>query len=367
MLRRFGAGGIVSGMTSATVLDDSPSSDEARVGSLGQGVHARRDLAYWAELLAERPAPIDLPCDRARPAVRSPVHERVTMRVPSSLAARLEHLARGLKVRPMAIFLAAYAVFLSKAACARELVVGVALAPGADPLPLPVRFAEVGLAFSTFAGKIDDLLPREGERPVSLDAILAALAIPPDPARHPLFDVGFGEHVPHGDLHVRVAYGQDAGTGLELTYDANIFTRARAERLLAAFLEVLRAVGADVDAPVGKIGLLSADEARHLLVEFSHPVFNWPKHFLLHALFEAKVDQAPDAVALVAGEERLTYADLDARANAVAAALVQRGVGPDVIVALVFDRTPLMIVAILAVLKAGARISRSSRTRRPSA
>ncbi len=257
----------------------------------------------------EHPDRIELPCDRSRPAIRNASWQRI--------AARVGTIAEGL---------AAFAVFVGKLANARDFV--------------------IGRAAGAIAVHLD---PDE-----SLQALAARLAAAPpatelepstDPARHPLFDVGFGDGDPLGDLHVRVA-----SDGYELCYDAQLFSIERAKRLGSALAQVLRA---PADAVVGRISLLSPDEAAEQLAELSTPRFGWPKHLVLHELFEARVDQTPSATALVFGDKRVTYAELDERANAVARRLVEHGVGADSIVALVLDRSPEMIVSLLAVLKAG--------------
>jgi tyrocidine synthetase-3 len=223
--------------------------------------------------------------------------------------------------------LAAFAVFVGKIASAREFVIGSeagAIAVQLDP----------GEPLAAFADRLASV-PR-----------VTSLAPSPDPARHPLFDVGFGEGEPVGDLHL-----QAAGGLYVLEYDAQLFSDECAHRLSRALDQVLRAQAA---TRVGSIGLLGEAEASELLAELSTPDFNWPQHFLLHELFEARVDREPDATALVFGDIRVSYRELEARANVLAQHLIALGLGPDSIVALVQDRGVEMIVAIVGVLKAGA-------------
>ncbi len=256
---------------------------------------------------------IELPCDRARPAIRNPAWQRIAGRLP--LGADL---------------LAAFAVFVGKIANTRDFVIGCANERGL------VVALDPDETFAALASRL---------------AAAPPIDMPPasaDPARHPRCDVGFGDAPGEllGDLHVRA---HEAGA-YELHYDGQLFTHELASRFARALAHVLRAAD---DTPVGRIGLLDEGEAAEQLAERSTPVFNWPQHLVLHELFEAKVDAAPTATALVLGDRRLTYAELDARANALAHRLVACGVGPDAIVALVFERSIEMIVAILGVLKAG--------------
>src|SRR5207245_11369511 len=115
--------------------------------------------------------------------------------------------------------------------------------------------------------------------------------------------------------HVRVSDGEYA-----LYYDARLFSAERAQRLARAFVQVLRAPSA---MPVGRVPLLGPSEAEEQLADFSTPSFHWPKHLVLHELFEAIVDRSPGAVAIVCGDQRVTYGELDARANALARRLIE--------------------------------------------
>ncbi|WP_143064681.1 AMP-binding protein, partial [Streptomyces colonosanans] len=112
-------------------------------------------------------------------------------------------------------------------------------------------------------------------------------------------------------------------------------------------------VVADPERPIGAIDVLSPEERQQVLVDSNDtavPVSGDP----LPAAFAAQVRATPDAVALVAGETQLTYRELNRRANRFAHELIGRGVGPEQVVALVLPRSAELVVAALAVMKAGA-------------
>ncbi len=317
------------------------------------GAGHEEDLAYWVLRLEERPEAVELPCDRARPALKSPSYVQTSVRIHADVARRLTTRAIEREMSPLSPYLAAFAVYTGKIAGTRDFLVGVGVLQGTAAVPLVVHL-DAQESFSVLTGRIDALAREASEHPqVSAEELVRALDIPRDPARHPLFDVGFGDQDPHGDLHVRIVLRSELDAAFILTCDANLFSQPMADRLARAFGEVLRVAADDAGIPVGKIPLLSLEESTQLLDEFSMPAFNWPKHFLLHELVEAKVDQTPWATAIATAAVTLTYAELEARANAVAHVLVARGVGPDSIVALVQERSPEMIVAVLGVLKAG--------------
>jgi non-ribosomal peptide synthetase component F len=104
---------------------------------------------------------------------------------------------------------------------------------------------------------------------------------------------------------------------------------------------------------VADLPLLSREEERQLLAEAVRDIADWPRDVLLHEFFEAQAKRTPDAVALIGGTERLTYRELDERADRMARRLRALGVGPEVRVGVFLQRTPRLLVAMLGILKAG--------------
>ncbi|WP_208830925.1 amino acid adenylation domain-containing protein, partial [Bradyrhizobium neotropicale] len=116
---------------------------------------------------------------------------------------------------------------------------------------------------------------------------------------------------------------------------------------------LLCAVRADAQQPVGRIGLLSSDERSYLLEELNRTAAPYPSDRCIHELFEAQMRKTPDTVAVVHAEARLSYGELNTRANRLAHHLIALGVKPGDRVAIVLDRCIALVVAQLAVLKAG--------------
>jgi amino acid adenylation domain-containing protein/non-ribosomal peptide synthase protein (TIGR01720 family) len=140
-----------------------------------------------------------------------------------------------------------------------------------------------------------------------------------------------------------------------LYYDANRFVREDMQRLLTHWQTVLRQVLASSDVVLGSLQLLNQEEQRLLLEEW-----NFSQHALvgeapgIHQMFEQQVESTPDAIAIVLGEEALTYSALNKRANRLAHYLHGLGIGPDDLVGLYMDRSIEIVVGLLGVLKAGA-------------
>ena len=143
--------------------------------------------------------------------------------------------------------------------------------------------------------------------------------------------------------------------GLRLTfaYNRDLFDAATIVRMGEHLKTLMRGVVADPDAKIETLPLLSEGERKQLLFELNGTAVEYPREICLHELFEAQVARSPEAVALTAGDTRLTYRELNERANRLAHYLRARGVGPDTLVGLCLERSPEMVTAILGVLKAG--------------
>jgi len=143
------------------------------------------------------------------------------------------------------------------------------------------------------------------------------------------------------------------GTAMVLHVDANRLSVGDATALTKRLAVVLSAFAADPHAQVTALPLLSADETSELLYARNATDRAHDRTALLHTLIEQQAARTPDATAIVCGAENLTYRELDARANRVAAHLVTLGVGPDALVGLNLTRSCDLVVGALAILKAG--------------
>jgi amino acid adenylation domain-containing protein len=145
----------------------------------------------------------------------------------------------------------------------------------------------------------------------------------------------------------------EAGLTLELHYDREALTAESVKRLAAELERVLDSVARNPEIAVGDIEVLGERERRQLLAELAGARRELPGDPCLHHLVEAQAEHSPESVAVRRGEQLLTYAELDRRANRLARHLRSHGVGPEVLVAVCLERSPALVVSLLAVLKAG--------------
>ncbi|MDN7736819.1 MULTISPECIES: non-ribosomal peptide synthetase [Burkholderia] len=146
---------------------------------------------------------------------------------------------------------------------------------------------------------------------------------------------------------------RDPGCTLHVDANAELYDDASVQAHRKRLLHFIEAALADPEQPIERIDLLDADERRLLLQTWNATEADYPRHRCVHELVEAQAGHMPEAIALVAGDEQLSYGELNARANRLARYLVKLGVGPDIPVAVCVERSVAMVVALLAIFKAG--------------
>lgn len=215
------------------------------------------------------------------------------------------------------------------------------------------------------------------DREVPFGNLLRRMGIEPEPGRHGLAQLAFeyrGDAGHRLDLALRglkteLVQAHDGypefefwllvepcqGAGLRCTaeYDSELFSRAAAERLLGHFQTLLEGVLADPGRLNAHFPLATASEAAQLR-EWNDTAVDFPADTCLHELIESQARRTPDATAVVRDDQRLSYRELDQRANQLAWLLIESGVRPDDIVGICMERSDELIVGLLAILKAGA-------------
>ncbi|MFF5982695.1 amino acid adenylation domain-containing protein [Streptomyces olindensis] len=349
-----------------------------------------RQLNHWTTALAGLPEELTLPHDRPRPAVASHRGARVRLRIDAELHKELTELARRSGASLFMVLHAGLAALLTKLGAGTDIPVGTVIAGRTDQaLDDLVGFFVNTLVLRTdtsgdpgFTRLLDRVrgtaLAAYAHQDAPFEQVVEALNPARSPTRHPLFQVAlsldadeaavFGlpgletSRIPvptataKFDLDIGLCEKrspQGACLGLEGTVDyaTDLFDHDTVEDLAARWVRLLAAVVRDPDRPISRVDVLSDSERRHLLGDTGRPV---AATGTLPELFQAQVRATPDAIAVVAGGSTLTYGELNARANRLAHALAARGVGPEDIVAVALPRSADLVVALLAVLKAGA-------------
>ncbi|MFC3890928.1 amino acid adenylation domain-containing protein [Lentzea rhizosphaerae] len=352
---------------------------------------AAAQLAFWEQELAGLPDEVALPTDRPRrdaptyhgSAVRFPIETRVQRELVS--------IARQARATLSMVLQAAVAVVLTKVGAGTDVPLGTAVAGRGDGSAdaLVGLFANTVVLRTSTEGNLPFLSLVERVRDTALSAyahqdvpfshVVEVVNPPRLPGRNPLFQIGFGveetntstrelpglvvsvdevvTHTSKFDLHFGFTRtpGPDAvQIGGLLTYSTDLFDRHTAEMLAERLLLVLAAVTADPLVRVDSVNVLTETERHTTLVEWNDTAR--PARRAAASIPEAFRDQArkaPDAVAISGAGEPVTYRELDERSDRLASHLTGLGVGAESAVALCLDRSAELVVATLAVLKAG--------------
>ncbi|GLZ39389.1 non-ribosomal peptide synthase/polyketide synthase [Actinokineospora sp. NBRC 105648] len=346
-----------------------------------------RQLAYWTDHLADLPDELELPFDRARPAVTSYRGGRVGFTLPSEVHTGLAELARARNATMFMVAQAALALLLSRLGGGTDIPLGTPIAGRTDDaldgligvfLNTLVLRTDVS-GDPTFTEVVDRVretdLAAYAHQDVPFERLVEVLNPGRSLARHPLFQVliafdSTDAQGAVGDLaglpgltaelvetaggvakfdlafglrEVRAADGTVTGLSGVLEYATDLLDEDSAATVAARFVRVL------TQAAAGEpIDVLNQDEQIRADTTVDFPAVS------VADLVAEQAAATPDVVAVVAGTESLTYAELDERAGRLARLLVERGAGPERLIGVALPRSADLVVALLAVLKSGA-------------
>ncbi|HEY0079187.1 MAG TPA: amino acid adenylation domain-containing protein [Pyrinomonadaceae bacterium] len=342
-------------------------------------------LAYWREKLEGAPAGLELLTDRPRPPVQTFNGADEQFEIPASLTASLKDLSRKEGSTLFMTLLAAFQSLLYRYTNQTDILVGTPIAgrTRAELEGLIGFFVNTLVLRTNLSGELSfrELLRRVREtalgayahQEVPFELLVEELKPARDMSRTPFFQVMMAmQNAPEETLELpglKLSQYETQGTTAKyelalsfverdgqlfgsLEYNTDLFDQSTITRLLGNFETLLAGAAANPAQQISELPLLTEEEQHQLLVEWNdtrRPYFVG----CIHQLFEAQVERTPEALALMAQDERLTYAELNARANRLARHLRALGVGAESRVGILLERSARMVSALLAVLKAG--------------
>ncbi|WP_426746469.1 amino acid adenylation domain-containing protein [Myxococcus faecalis] len=346
-----------------------------------------RHLEYWRTQLAGAPPRLELPTDRVRPLMQAHRGAGHLVTLDADLHERLRALGQRVGATPFMVMLAAFDVLLYRATGQEDLVVGTPIANRGRPeLEGLIGFFVNTLVLRTqLSGALgfQDVLARVREvtlgayahQDIPFEKLVEELQPERNLGSNPLFQVMFsfqsaerpqGSASPGGpeaprvptttskfDLTLSVAEAPRGGAFALFEYDTELFEPETVTRMGSHFLALLHAIVLAPAQPISRLPLLGDEERRRLLVEWNDTTVSREEPGFLHRVIVAQAARTPEAVALMAGLERVTYRELVSRANQLARFLGRHGVGPEVRVGVCMERSPELLVALLGILQAG--------------
>jgi len=352
-----------------------------------EGEILEQQAEYWRKNLEGAPELLELPADRARPAQRDYIGAVVPVTLNQRLTAGLKKLSARHGTTLYMTLLAGWAVLLERLSGQQDVVIGTTVANRGrveiesligffvNTLVMRVDLSGRPTVGEALARVKQQAIAAQQHQDIPFEQVVELVQPVRSLAHSPLFQVTFSlQDAPQGKLELDglqvgpLTSGPDALSKFDLAtsfqeaggrivggilFATALYERVTIERYASYFCRLLEGITADSDQVIADLELLAPAERRELLYEWNDTQVKFPGCECIHELFEAQVEKAPDAVAVVCQESSLSYGDLNHRANQLARYLRKRGVRPDTRVAICLERSLEMVIALLAVLKAG--------------
>ena len=344
-------------------------------------------LSYWKQQLAAAPPLLELPTDRPRPAIQTFRGGTERFQLDALLTSRLRQLSYKSGTTLFMTLLTGFVVLMSRYSGQTDLVIGFPIANrnrkeiegliGFFVNTLALRFdLSPELTLKALLEKVRQVTQNAYDhQDLPFEMLVEELQLERNLDRNPLVQVMFalqnaptnpwdlpglkvekthwGLEAVRFDLEVHL---WEVAEGLEgfCYYSSDLFDATTIARMMKHFQNLLEAIVTNLEQPVSQLPLLTEQERQQLLVEWNATQTDYPTDQCIHDLFAAQVAQNSNAVAVVFGQQKLTYQELNARANQLTHYLQKLGVKPGVLVGICVERSVSMVVGLLAILKAGA-------------
>ena len=343
--------------------------------------------AYWLNEFKTTPSVLQLPTDRPRPAMRGNAGATKRFVFPAEFLKAVKKAGAKQGSTLFATLLGGFAQLIHRLSQQDDVVIGIPMAGQSllenggtlvghcvNFLPIRSRFDAAQSLADSFKQARKKLLDAQDHQNYTYGTLLRKLKIQRDSSRLPLVEVQFNvetvgaglkfdglavDLAANGKTHVNMDLFFnfiDRGNELWLDCDYNtgLFDEATIERWCGHLQAILQAFVDDAAQTSGQVSVLTAAQRQQLLIDWNHTATDYPRTSSIHRIFEEQARRTPDAIALTAGDQSLTYSELNEKANQLARFLESGGVKPGARVALCLDRSLEVVAGLLAILKAGA-------------
>jgi amino acid adenylation domain-containing protein len=343
-------------------------------------------LEYWKKQLSGAPTVLELPIDKPRPAIQKFRGANEVFSVPKDVTEQLLALSRQEGATLFMTLLAAFNVLLYRYTGQSDILLGTPIANRnraeiegligffVNTLVLRAQMESDESFLSLLRQVRTTTLDAYAHQDLPFENLVQELQPERDMSRSPLFQVMMvlqnaprqAFELPGLTLSAFATPNRTAKFNLMLTlaevsdglighfeYDTDLFDATTIKRMLGHFQMLLQSIAAHPERRLTEYSLIAPEE-QQLLAEWNATNVDYPRDLCLHELFEIQAARTPDAIALISGEERFTYREVNERANRVAHHLRKVGAGSESLVGVLLERSASLIVALLGVLKSGA-------------
>ncbi|BAY29461.1 amino acid adenylation domain-containing protein [Nostoc carneum NIES-2107] len=340
---------------------------------------------YWQKQLKGELPILDLPTNKLRPPVQSYQGNSAIFKLDTELIAQLQQLQKSAKVPLYIIMQAAFFVLLYRYTGQEEILLGTTMTGRSasrkfheiigylSNIAVLRGYLAPQLTFRELLSQLNQVVLgalRHQDAPFSL--LVEKLKIKRDRSRFPVVSACFSWHqhrlksMPELEMEI-LPLGSQRGSIFDINckltqvnheyyliweYNSDLFGAEAIAKMQSHYQTLLEGIVSNPDQTIGKLPLLTTAERHQLLVEWNNTSTEYPQKSI-HQLFAEQVELTPDAVALVFAEQKLTYQELNQKANQLAHYLQSLGVGPEVLVGICVERSLEMIIGLLGILKAG--------------
>ena len=347
----------------------------------------KKSKDFWVTQFKDEIPLLNMPTTFARPSVQSFEGSNYHTKLPKEVFKKVNEVSKNLGITPYMLMLSVYYILLSKYTSQDDIVVGTPIVGRELPelsnmlgmfvntLALRNKVDHVS-SFSTFANSIKEYCLSAFQNQVyPFDELVKELNIKRDTSRNPLIDVMFiyqnngyptinfkdasveyftpNSNVSKFDLSLEIV-PIDNELSLHFEYCIKLFDEDFIKRLSSHYINILSAILENQDIKIADIDMLSKEERNQILYDFNNTVVDYPRDKTIVDLFEEQVKKTPDNIAVVFEDKKLTYRELNEKANQLANILISKGISTEDVVGVYLTRCPELIVSIFGILKAGA-------------
>lgn len=341
---------------------------------------------FWVNQFKNDIPVLDMPTNYSRPAVKSFSGNKVHIKINETTTNKINALCKGLSITPYMLFLTAYYILLYKYTNQNDIVIGSPIVGrntadlysviGMFVNSLPMRAKiDSHLSFKDFLNIVKSICLKNYEyQDYPFDELVNKLNIQRDTSRNPLFDVMFiyqnngnpdinfsgisskyyipDTNISKFDLSLEIA-PEDNFLNLSFEYSTGLFNKDFIKNLSNHYINIIDIILENTQIKISEINMLSKVEQNKILYEFNNTKVEYPKEKTIATLFEEQVEKTPDNIAIVFEKQKLTYKELNEKANSLAHYLRDNEINRNDLVGIMVNRSLEMIISILAVLKSG--------------